>query len=124
MRCSARMAAKEPASELRTDALHLGAAGAITAAAVLSQWATLASRYVEDVGRVARELGAGSTTTQAAAGTVADAVVAYARDVADLPRLSSLRFYNELARLKGRAAPRARREPPAPRARRTSRSPR
>ena len=94
-----------PATGVPVDALHLATAGVITAAAVFSQWATLASRYVEHVGRAARDLGAGSATPQNAASAVLEGFVAYARDVAELPRLSGLRFYSELARLKAESGP-------------------
>ena len=94
-----------PTTGVPVDALHIATAGVITAAALFSQWATLASRYVEHIGRVAGDLGAGSTTPQNAASAVLESFVAYARDVAGLPRVSSLRFFSELARLKAESGP-------------------
>ena len=95
-----------PTTGVPVDALHIAAAGVITGATVFSQWAILASRYVEHIGRVAGDLGGGSTTPQTAASAVLEGFVAFARDVAELPRLSSLRFYSELARLKAESGPR------------------
>jgi hypothetical protein len=95
-----------PAAGLPVDALHLATAGVITAATAFSQWATLASRYVEHIGRTAGDLGAGSTTPPGAASALLDGFVTYARDLAELPRLSGLRFYSELARLKAESRPR------------------
>jgi hypothetical protein len=95
-----------PATGVSVDALHLATAGVITAAAAFSQWATLASRYVEDIGRTAGDLGTGSTTPQGAARAALESLMGYARDMAELPRLSTLRFSSELARLKAQSGPR------------------
>ena len=97
--------ANDSSTGVPADALHIGAAGMLTAAAVFSQWAILASRYVEHIGRTAGDLGAGSTTPQGAASAALEGFVTYARDVAELPRLSILRFYSELARLKAESGP-------------------
>src|SRR5262245_19301182 len=85
------------------DTVNVATAGLLTAAAAFGQWAQLAARYVE---QITPALGGKSGTPAPNPVTVlTDSYVAYVRDVAELPRFALLRFYNELARLKGEAPP-------------------
>lgn len=98
--------ATTPTPRIRFDAIQVGVAGAVTAASMFAQWATLAARYVEQVGQTIGDVGARRTSSQDAAGAVLQSYIAYVREVTVLPRASGLRFYSELARLKADAAAR------------------
>ena len=82
---------------------NIAAAGLLTAAAAFGPWAELTARYFE---QIRPAFGGKSGATGALpdpASILMDSYVAYVRDVAELPRFALLRFYNELARLKGEA---------------------
>ena len=87
------------------EAANVAAAGLMTVAAVFGQWASLASRYVEQIRPAFGGASGDPARANDPASVLLDSYVAYLRDVAELPRYSVLRFYNELARLRGETPP-------------------
>ena len=91
-------------SAISRDPANIAAAGLLTAAAAFGQWAELTARYFEHIRPAfGAKSGAGGAAPDPAS-ILMDSYVAYVRDVAELPRFALLRFYNELARLKGDSA--------------------
>ena len=86
---------------MSTDAANVAVAGLMTAAAAFGQWASLASRYVEQIRPAFGGASGDPAGAKDRASILLDSYVAYLRDVAELPRYSVFRFYNELARLRG-----------------------
>jgi hypothetical protein len=100
---------QEPASVkvsgMSREAANVAAAGLMAAAAAFGQWASLTARYFEQIRPALGGASGDAARKNDPASVLLDGYVAYLRDVAELPRYSVLRFYNELARLRGETPP-------------------
>ena len=79
-------------------------AGLATGAALVSQWAEMATRYIEQVGKTLIELVQGEANYEQAAANVMEEHRKYFGQMTYLPRISVLRFYSELERVQHEAA--------------------
>jgi hypothetical protein len=83
-----------------SDLAQLQLAGLKTGAAFLSQWAEMTTRYSEQVGKTLSGLARDPKNYEQAAAEVMDEYRKYLGQLTNLPRISALRFYRELERIR------------------------
>jgi hypothetical protein len=88
------------------DLIQAQLAGLTTGAAFLSQWAEIATRYSEQVGKILIELARNPESYAKATADAMDEYRTYLGQMTTLPRMSAIRFYSELARIRNATADR------------------
>jgi predicted nucleotidyltransferase len=79
-------------------------AGLTTGAAFLSQWAEIATSYNEQVGKILIELARNPESYAKATADTMDQYRNYLGQMTTLPRISAMRFYSELERIRNATA--------------------
>jgi hypothetical protein len=86
------------------DLIQAQLAGLTTGAAFLSQWTEIATRYSEQVGKILIELARNPETYAKATANAMDEYRNYLGQMTTLPRISAIRFYSELERIRNATA--------------------
>jgi hypothetical protein len=86
------------------DLIQAQLAGLTTGAAFLSQWAEIATRYSEQVGQILIELARNPESYAQATADALDEYRNYLGQMTTLPRISAIRFYSELERIRNATA--------------------